>query len=323
MTKNMQITTLGGYINDKLPYLYLHGIKNAVRDISGLDYTMEVKEKNGTINYKKEKKEVVKFSFTIPYDEFRASKISYGIELSFLIYNTYPDFKDNNVITAQHFNGYITKLKKNNLNAYDIEITRTTKIYNVELLDKYWLDIQSYGNRQNAFEHIEKELMKPIKLTYNEQLNYPFIKDSKWCFHPGYLFRFKPMKEEVLYITVENTSNKQNNLISITNYELNDKYINDQTLEDYYAELLKKDIDKPIDYWNTVVFYNKQHIKGLHIENNKFVENIKANIIKSIEDKKGDNTQTSYMDNRYFDLGIYRPDKANCYCLIFKEKKIC
>lgn len=323
MTKNIQITTLGGYINDKLPYLYLHGIKNAVRDITGLDYSLEVKEKSGTINYKKEKKEVVKFSFTIPYDEFRASKISYDIELSFLIYNTYPDFKDNEVITAQHFNGYITKLKKNNLNAYDIEITRTTKIYNVELMNKYWLDITTYGNRQNAFEQIEKELMKPIKLEYNNKLNYPFIKDNKQYLDNKYLFRFKPMKEEIFYITIENTSNEQNNLISITNHKLNDKYINDQTLENYYVKLLKKDIDKPISYWNTVVFYNKQQIKGLHIEDNKLVENIKANIIKSVEDKKDDNTNSSYMDNKYFDLGIYNTKKANCYCLIFKEKEIC
>ncbi len=323
MTKNIQITPLGGYINDKLPYLYLHGIKNAVRDISGLDYSLEVKEKSGTINYKKEKKEVVKFSFTIPYDEFRASQISYDIELSFLIYNTYPDFKDNEVITAQHFNGYITKLKKNNLNAYDIEITRTTKIYNVELMNKYWLDINKYGNRQNAFEQIEKELMKPIKLEYNNKINYPFIKDNKQYLDNKYLFRFKPMKEELFYITVENTSNKQNNLISITNQELNKNITSDKTLEQYYLELLEKDIDKPISYWNTVVFYNKQHIKGLHIEDNKLVENIKANIIKSIENTKDDNTNSSYMDNKYFDLGIYRPDKANCYCLIFKEKEIC
>ena len=323
MTKNIQITTLGGYINDKLPYLYLHGIKNAVRDITGLDYSLEVKEKSGTINYKKEKKEIVKFSFTIPYDEFRASKISYDIELSFLIYNTYPDFKDNEVITAQHFNGYITKLKKNNLNAYDIEITRTTKIYNVELMNKYWLDINKYGNRQNSFEQIEKELMKPIKLEYNDNMNYPFIKESKQYLDKKYLFRFKPMKEELFYITVENTSNKQNNLISITNQELSKKITTDKTLESYYLELLGKDIKKTISYWNTVVFYNKQHIKGLHIEDNKLVENIKANIIKSIEVKKGNNTNSSYMDNKYFDLGIYNTKKANCYCLIFKEKEIC
>ena len=323
MTKNIQITTLGGYINDKLPYLYLHGIKNAVREITGLDYSLEVKEKSGTINYKKEKKEVVKFSFTIPYDEFRASKISYDIELSFLIYNTYPDFKDNEVITAQHFNGYITKLKKNNLNAYDIEITRTTKIYNVELMNKYWLDITTYGNRQNAFEQIEKELMKPIKLEYNNKINYPFIKDNKQYLDNKYLFRFKPLKEELFYITVENNNKEQNNLVSITNKELDenlDKNItNNETLEQFYLNSIKENSSKKIPNWNTVIFYNIQQIKGLYIENNKLVENILANIVKSFKEDKNKSDDTK----NYLDVCTLNKNYSHYYYLIFKEKEIC
>lgn len=320
MTKNIQICALGGYITPMSPYLYLHGVKNIVRDISGLDYTYEVKESNGTVNSKREKKELFKFAFTIPFDEFRASKITHNIEYSFLVYNTFPDFTDSEEIKAVHFNGYITKLKTENQNSYTVEIIRTTPFYKVSLLDKYWLDT-SKDSRQDAFEKIERSFLKPTLIKVADYTP-PIVANYKEISTTMSIYRIKKtIPYSLLYITISNTSSESENLLSFTNKPLESEEEQTQdtggdnlkiTLLDKYAEYFKTVKHKSVSNWNTSVFLNTEQIKGLCIENNKLVENVKANVIK-----------TKNVNSDYFLDICTRNKNSEIYYLEFKEIEIC
>lgn len=314
MTKNIQIVPFGGLTSNKYPHLFLNGVKNIVRNLEGLNYEIEIKEKNGVIEDKIDKKNKIRFEFTIPYDEFRESKITHDIEYSFLVYDTYPDFSSTYAVFGKHFNGYITKLKKNNFNSYEIEIQRTTKIYNVEILDKKWLDLVDKQNKQLAFENIEKTFLLAKRINLNTQetvINDNSVEFSGKLEKAGllndYMIKVKPGINELLYINLHNTSSNQSNLISFTNLKEHEKNSSN------YINLIKQNLIKNVEEWSSVVFYNNKEVKGLFIYNNQFVETILADILKSFNSS----------ENTYLDLYTYNKDKTEFRYLKFKEVEIC